>query len=90
MLVNQKKYGRGRANFYKVNSYGGNIGPVADPRMHLCTYDARYTNLFSHDQRIYYVYQKFLKQDDVFYVSEHRGAYNNQKEIADIISKDPE
>jgi len=36
-----------------------------------------------------YVYDKFMSEDEVYYVSEHRGAYNNTEEMADIYSTTP-
>jgi len=31
-----------------------------------------------------YAYEKFMKEDDVYYVSEHRGSYDNDSELLDI------
>ena len=33
------------------------------------------------------VYNKFMSEDNVYYVSEHRGSYNNSNELKDIIFK---
>lgn len=35
------------------------------------------------------VYNKFMSEDNVYYVSEHRGSYNNSNELKDIIFKKP-
>jgi pyruvate/2-oxoacid:ferredoxin oxidoreductase alpha subunit len=32
------------------------------------------------------VYEKFMDEDEVYYVSEHRGSYNNEKELPDIVN----
>ncbi len=31
-----------------------------------------------------YAYEKFMMEDDVYYVSEHRGSYDNSTELSDI------
>ena len=31
-----------------------------------------------------YAYEKFMMEDDVYYVSEHRGSYDNDSELSDI------
>ena len=35
------------------------------------------------------VYKKFMSEDNVYYVSEHRGSYNNSVELKDIVFKKP-
>ena len=32
------------------------------------------------------IYQQFLRDDDVYYVSEHRGSFNNDKELKNYIT----
>ena len=36
------------------------------------------------------IYKSYLKDDDVYYVSEHRGSYANKNELPDIIYKKPD
>ena len=66
-----------------------NIGPVAGSSHASLYYRMPGIQIYSPMTPKEYtdVYKKFLKHDDVFYVSEHRGAYNNEKEINDIVSK---
>ena len=77
--------------FIRSIAMEGSIGPVAGSSHTSLYYRMPGIQIYSPMTPKEYsnVYQKFLKQDDVFYVSEHRGAYNNQNEIEDIISKDP-
>ena len=37
-----------------------------------------------------YAYQEFMKDDDVYYISEHRRSYDNTKELKDIIVENPD
>ena len=78
--------------FIRSIAMEGNIGPVAGSSHTSLYYRMPGIQIYSPMTPKEYinVYKKFLKQDDVFYVSEHRGAYNNEKEIKDIVSKNPE
>ena len=35
-------------------------------------------------------YKSFMENDDVYYISEHRGSYANSDELEDIIFEDPD
>ena len=35
-------------------------------------------------------YEDFMANDDVFYVSEHRGAYPNSEELSDVVCEKPD
>ena len=35
-----------------------------------------------------YAYDEFMKDDDVYYISEHRRSYDNTKELSNVINKD--
>jgi len=36
------------------------------------------------------VYDDFMNEDDVYYVSEHRGSYNNSEELMNIYNEKPD
>ena len=37
-----------------------------------------------------YSYDNFMKDNDVYYVSEHRGSYDNKNELPDYFPRDPD
>ena len=67
----------------------GSIGPVAGSSHHSIYYKMPGIKIISpmtpHEYK--YAYKHFMKNDDVLYVSEHRGSYENNKEIKDYLPK---
>jgi len=70
----------------------GGIGPVAGSSHHSLYYRMPGIRIFSPISPNEYkrVYDYFLKNDDVIYVSEHRGSFNNKKNINDKIDSRPD
>lgn len=70
----------------------GGIGPVAGSSHHSLYYRMPGIKIFSPMTPKEYkrAYEYFMKHDDVVYLSEHRGSYNNNKEIKDIKIKNSE
>jgi len=67
----------------------GSIGPVAGSSHHSIYYKMPGIKIISpmtpHEYK--YAYKYFMKNDDVLYVSEHRGSYDNNKELKDYLPK---
>ena len=68
----------------------GSIGPVAGSSHHSLYYRMPGIKIISPMTPKEYLlaYEYFMKNDDVLYVSEHRGSYTNTKELPDFISDD--
>ncbi|MDC0059710.1 hypothetical protein OAJ18_01675 [Pelagibacteraceae bacterium] len=66
----------------------GSIGPVAGSSHHSIYYRMPGIKIVSPmtPKEYLYTYDYFMKNDDVMYVSEHRGSYNNELELPDFIS----
>jgi pyruvate/2-oxoglutarate/acetoin dehydrogenase E1 component len=66
----------------------GGIGPVAGSSHHSLYYRMPGVKIVSPMTPIEYkkIYSEFMKDDDVYYVSEHRGSFNNKKEFQNNIS----
>jgi len=64
----------------------GSIGPVAGSSHHSLYHRMPGVQIYSPMTPGEYIecYENFMKSDDVFYVSEHRGAYNNTEELPDV------
>ena len=67
----------------------GSIGPVAGSSHHSIYYKMPGIKIISPmtPYEYKYAYKYFMKNDDVLYVSEHRGSYENNKEIKDYLPK---
>jgi len=67
----------------------GSIGPVAGSSHLSIFYKMPGIKIFSPMTSKEYkkVYENFMKNDDVFYVSEHRKSYENEMEFKNIIKK---
>lgn len=67
----------------------GAIGPVAGSSHHSLYYRMPGVKIVSPMTPGEYIkiYNSFMKEDDVYYVSEHRGSFNNKKELKDIVLK---
>ena len=70
----------------------GGIGPVAGSSHHSLYYRMPGVKIVSPMTPKEYVkiYKSYLKDDHVYYVSEHRGSYDNKYELPDIICKKPD
>ena len=70
----------------------GGIGPVAGSSHHSLYYRMPGVVITSPMTPKEYkkVYYSFLKNDDVYYVSEHRGSYNNKLSLPNIYYKKPD
>lgn len=70
----------------------GSIGPVAGSSHHSLYYRMPGVKIYSPMTPLEYkkCYEDFMNSDDVFYVSEHRGSYNNSEELQDIEYKNPD
>ena len=68
----------------------GSIGPVAGSSHHSLYYRMPGIKIISPMTPKEYLlaYNYFMKNNDVLYVSEHRGSYSNKDELSDFISKD--
>jgi len=78
--------------FIRSVAMEGAIGPVAGSSHHALYYRMPGIKIFSpmtpEEYRI--TYKEFMAEDDVYYVSEHRGAYTNDKELPDILKQNPD
>lgn len=78
--------------FIRSIAMEGGIGPVAGSSHHSLYYRMPGIVITSPMTPKEYrsVYDKFMKSDDVFYVSEHRGSYQNDKELKNIYKNNPD
>jgi|MDTG01.1.fsa_nt_gb pyruvate/2-oxoglutarate/acetoin dehydrogenase E1 component len=72
--------------FIRSIAMEGAIGPVAGSSHHSIYYRMPGVVIRSPMTPKEYIncYENFMKSDDVYYVSEHRGAYGNSEELEDI------
>jgi len=72
--------------FIRSIAMEGGIGPVAGSSHHSLYYRMPGIRIFSPmtSNEYTHTYELFMKSDDVFYVSEHRGSYNNETDLNDI------
>ena len=70
----------------------GGIGPVAGSSHHSLYYRMPGVKIVSPMTPKEYksIYDAFLKDDNVYYVSEHRGSYPNKKELPNILLEKPD
>ena len=70
----------------------GSIGPVAGSSHHSLYYRMPGVSIYSPMTPNEYTqsYQEFMRGDDVVYLSEHRGAYDNNDELLDIYNTHPD
>lgn len=78
--------------FIRSIAMEGAIGPVAGSSHHSLYNRMPGVQIYSPMTPKEYLqcYEDFMKSDDVFYVSEHRGAYNNTEELEDIEYENPD
>ena len=76
--------------FIRGISSEGSIGPVAGSSHISIFYKMPGIKIYSPMTSKEYekVYKEFMSKDDVFYISEHRSSYSNQKEFKNIVKKD--
>jgi len=78
--------------FIRSIAMEGAIGPVAGSSHHALYYRMPGVKIYSpmtpEEYRV--TYREFMAGDDVFYVSEHRGAYTNADELSDIVHEQPD
>lgn len=77
--------------FIRSIAMEGSIGPVAGSSHHSLYYRMPGIKIYSPMTSSEYkeCYNDFMNSDDVFYVSEHRGSYNNTEELQDIEYENP-
>jgi len=77
--------------FIRSIAMEGKIGPVAGSSHHSLYYRMPGIKIASPMTPLEYkkIYNSFMKEDDVYYVSEHRGSFNNKIELPDIIKTKP-
>ena len=68
----------------------GSMGPVAGSSQHSIYFKMPGIKIISPMTPKEYLiaYNDFMKNDDVMYVSEHRGSYGNKEELNDFLSDD--
>ena len=64
----------------------GSIGPVAGSSHHSLYYRMPGIKILSPmtPKEYSYAYKSFMKEDEVYYISEHRGSYDNKRELPDF------
>ena len=78
--------------FVRSIAMEGKIGPVAGSSHHSLYHRMPGIKIASPMTPKEYkkIYENFMKEEEVYYVSEHRGSFNNNKELPDIIVKKTE
>jgi len=76
--------------FIRSIAMEGGIGPVAGSSHHSLYYRMPGVKIISPMTPEEYkkAYRDFMQEDDVYYISEHRGSFNNSDELPDIIYQD--
>ena len=77
--------------FIRSIAMEGKIGPVAGSSHHSLYYRMPGIKIVSPMTPKEYksIYKSFMRNKDVYYVSEHRGSFNNKSELKDIETKKP-
>jgi acetoin:2,6-dichlorophenolindophenol oxidoreductase subunit beta len=78
--------------FIRSIAMEGGIGPVAGSSHHSLYYRMPGIKIASPmtPMEYYSIYKNFMENDDVIYVSEHRGSYNNTEELENIYYDEPD
>ena len=78
--------------FIRAIAMEGSIGPVAGSSHHSLCYRMPGIKIYSPMTPGEYekTYSDFIFDDEVYYVSEHRGSYNNSEELPDIWFEKPD
>ena len=76
--------------FIRSIAMEGGIGPVAGSSHHSLFHRMPGVKILSPMTPKEYemAYEEFMEKDDVYYISEHRGSFNNSEELPDIIYED--
>lgn len=76
--------------FIRSIAMEGGIGPVAGSSHHSLYYRMPGVKIIAPMTPKEYemAYEEFMEKDDVYYISEHRGSFNNSEELPDIIYED--
>jgi len=78
--------------FVRSIAMEGGVGPVAGSSHHSLYFRMPGVKIVSPmaPKEYKHIYSSFLKDNCVYYVSEHRGSYNNNKELKNIYFKKPD
>jgi pyruvate/2-oxoglutarate/acetoin dehydrogenase E1 component len=78
--------------FIRSIAMEGGVGPVAGSSHHSLYYRMPGIKIVSPmtPKEFKSIYKSFMKDDSVYYVSEHRGSYNNKFEIKNIYHEKPD
>lgn len=78
--------------FIRSIAMEGAIGPVAGSSHHSLYFRMPGVKIFSPMTPAEYqdCYRRFMSEDDVYYVSEHRGAFQNSDELPDVSFENPD
>ena len=70
----------------------GSIGPVAGSSHYSIYYRMPGIKIISPmtPKEYQYTYDSFMKEEEVYYVSEHRGSYDNKSELLDFLPTNPD
>ena len=87
-----KSWGTKCPIFIRAIAMEGSIGPVAGSSHHSLCYRMPGIKIYSPMTPGEYekTYSDFIFDDEVYYVSEHRGSYNNSEELPDIWFEKPD
>jgi hypothetical protein len=85
-------WGRPCPMFIRSIAMEGGIGPVAGSSHHSIYYRMPGIKILSPMTPGEYIisYKRFMSEDDVYYISEHRGAFPNKEELPDIFYDNPD
>ena len=85
-------WGRPCPMFVRSIAMEGGIGPVAGSSHHAIYYRMPGIRILSpmtpNEYRV--AYKEFMETDEVYYISEHRGAFPNTEELEDILFDEPD
>ena len=78
--------------FIRSIAMEGGMGPVAVSSHHSLYQRMPVTKIISPmtPKEYEFAYKSFMKEDDVYYVSEHRRSYDNTDELGDVFYDDPD
>jgi len=76
--------------FIRSIAMEGSIGPVAGSSHHSLYQRMPGTKILSPmtPKEYEYAYNEFMNDDEVYYISEHRGSYDNTKELKNVIHQE--
>ena len=78
--------------FIRSIAMEGGMGPVAGSSHHSLYQRMPGTKIISPmtPKEYEFAYESFMKEDDVYYVSEHRRSYDNTEELGDVFHDEPD